>query len=113
MLELMHGAALAMIQASFECPKNDSLAKIANLCYRKAMNVSLTPHYEKLVKTCVESGRYNNASEVMREALRIWEKQHCYEDWLRQQAQSGYEDVLTGKTVKVDSKAGFMKLVKP
>ena len=92
--------------------KNDSLAKIANVCYWLVMNVSLTPHYENLVKTCVDSGRYNNVSEVMREALRVWEKQHCYDDWLRQEAQKGYEDVLTGKTVKVESKADFMKLVK-
>jgi len=76
------------------------------------MNVSLTPHYENLVKQCVDSGRYNNASEVMREALRVWEKQHGYEDWLKEKAQEGYEDVLTGKTVKVKSKADFMKLVK-
>ena len=75
------------------------------------MNVSLTSHYENLVKACVDSGGYNNVSEVMREALRVWGKQHCY-DWLRQEAQKGYGDVLTGKTVKVKSKADFMKQVR-
>ncbi|MGH6871342.1 MAG: type II toxin-antitoxin system ParD family antitoxin [Rhizomicrobium sp.] len=35
------------------------------------MNVSLTPALEKLVKQKVESGLYNNASEVIREALRL------------------------------------------
>ncbi len=35
------------------------------------MNISLTPHLEDLVKGKVESGFYNSASEVMREALRL------------------------------------------
>src|SRR5277367_6746005 len=35
------------------------------------MNVSLTPELEKFVTTKVESGRYNSASEVVREALRL------------------------------------------
>ncbi len=35
------------------------------------MNVSLTPELEKFVSSKVESGRYNSASEVVREALRL------------------------------------------
>ena len=35
------------------------------------MNVSLTPEIDKLVKMKVESGLYNSASEVIREALRL------------------------------------------
>jgi len=35
------------------------------------MNVSLTPALEKLVQQKVQSGLYNNASEVIREALRL------------------------------------------
>jgi antitoxin ParD1/3/4 len=35
------------------------------------MNVSLTPELEKLVKQEVDSGLYNNASEVIRDALRL------------------------------------------
>ena len=76
------------------------------------MNVSLTPHYENMVKQCVDSGRYNNVSEVMREALRVWEKQHCYEEWLLKEAKKGYEDVLTGKTTEVKDEAEFRKIVK-
>ena len=38
------------------------------------MNISLTPHLEKLVQGKVESGLYNSASEVMREALRLMEE---------------------------------------
>jgi antitoxin ParD1/3/4 len=38
------------------------------------MNVSLTPDLEKFVGNKVESGRYNSASEVVREALRLLEE---------------------------------------
>ncbi|MDQ6678562.1 MAG: type II toxin-antitoxin system ParD family antitoxin [Acidobacteriota bacterium] len=38
------------------------------------MNVSLTPELEKFVSGKVESGRYNSASEVVREALRLLEQ---------------------------------------
>jgi antitoxin ParD1/3/4 len=38
------------------------------------MNVSLTPELEKFVSTKVDSGRYNSASEVVREALRLLEE---------------------------------------
>lgn len=38
------------------------------------MNVSLTPELEKFVNAKVDSGRYNSASEVVREALRLLEE---------------------------------------
>ena len=37
------------------------------------MNVSLTPELDSFVAAKVESGRYNSASEVVREALRLLE----------------------------------------
>jgi antitoxin ParD1/3/4 len=37
------------------------------------MNVSLTAELEKFVSAKVDSGRYNSASEVVREALRLLE----------------------------------------
>jgi antitoxin ParD1/3/4 len=37
------------------------------------MNVSLTPELDKFVADKVASGRYNSASEVVREALRLLE----------------------------------------
>ena len=38
------------------------------------MNVSLTPELEKFVSAKVGSGRYNSASEVVREAPRLLEE---------------------------------------
>jgi antitoxin ParD1/3/4 len=40
------------------------------------LNINLTPQLEKLVRKKVESGRYNSASEVVREALRLMETQN-------------------------------------
>ena len=34
-------------------------------------NVSLTPALENFAQTCVKSGRFNNVSEVVRNALRL------------------------------------------
>ncbi|MFN0129390.1 MAG: type II toxin-antitoxin system ParD family antitoxin [Verrucomicrobiales bacterium] len=34
------------------------------------MNVALTAHWEGFIRQMIESGRYNNASEVVRAALR-------------------------------------------
>lgn len=39
------------------------------------MNINLTPELESLVQKKVKSGRYNSASEVVREALRLFEEQ--------------------------------------
>jgi antitoxin ParD1/3/4 len=38
------------------------------------MNVHLTPELEQLVHDKVKTGRYNSASEVVREALRLLEE---------------------------------------
>jgi len=38
------------------------------------MNLSLTPQLESFVRDCAESGEYNNASEVVREALRLFKR---------------------------------------
>jgi antitoxin ParD1/3/4 len=39
------------------------------------MNINLTPQLEELVRQKVNSGLYNSASEVVREALRLLEEQ--------------------------------------
>ena len=44
------------------------------------MNVSLTPELERVVNEKVESGMYQTASEVVREALRLLKER---DDWTR------------------------------
>src|SRR5437870_2977892 len=46
------------------------------------LNVSLTPHFSRFIRNKVKSGRYTDASEVVRDALRRLEQ----EDALQEQA---------------------------
>jgi antitoxin ParD1/3/4 len=50
------------------------LLKIGN---EESMNISLTPKLEGFVKAKVKSGDYNNASEVIREALRVLQEREA------------------------------------
>ena len=70
------------------------------------MNISLTPHLEGLVKNKVDSGLYNSASEVMREALRLLEerdqlRQLRFEE-LRREIQKGID---SGEATPLDMEA--------
>ena len=49
------------------------------------MNVSLTPHFEELVKRKVKSGLYHSSSEVIREALRLLEERDRRLEGLRKE----------------------------
>jgi len=72
------------------------------------MHVSLTPELEARVKAKVESGLYNNASEVVREALRFMETHDelVYEmklARLREQLREGVNQLEHGEGVHLDS----------
>jgi antitoxin ParD1/3/4 len=43
--------------------------------HRTTVNVSLTPELDAFLQSRVESGRYQTTSEVVREALRLLERQ--------------------------------------
>lgn len=77
-------------------------------------NVVLTDHQAQLVDTLVQTGRYQNASEVLREGLRLVE-QHAAEDaaridGLRKAAKLGWNDIGAGRSVDVadDELADFI-----
>jgi antitoxin ParD1/3/4 len=59
------------------------------------MHVSLTPKLDKFVKTKVESGLYNNASEVVREALRLMQE---HEELRRLKLKRLREELTKGET---------------
>ena len=69
------------------------------------MNVSLTPHLEAMVRQRVESGRYNNASEVVRDALRLLEE-HERVEHLRSLLAVGLEQSRRGEVVEFTPETG-------
>jgi len=76
------------------------------------MNVSLTPELEKSVKAKVNSGLYNNASEVIREALRESLKRETENDWLKREAAIGFAQMEAQAVTRVTSEAEFRALVR-
>ena len=77
-------------------------------------NVVLSGHQHELVETLVQSGRYQNASEVLREGLRLIEERDRIEQAkltaLKQAARQGWSDVSAGRYTDVadDELADFV-----
>lgn len=63
------------------------------------MNVSLTPELEKFVGRKVESGLYNNASEVVREGLRLLKEHDEIRLKWREQIERGWLQAQRGEFV--------------
>ncbi len=63
------------------------------------MNVSLTPELERFVDGKVESGLYNNASEVVREGLRLLKEHDEIRVKWREQIERGWLQAQRGEVV--------------
>ena len=58
-------------------------------------NVALGNRYEEFIRKQLESGRYNNASEVVRAGLRMLEDyEDAREKWLREEIPDRYAELL-------------------
>ena len=70
-----------------------------------ARNVSLTAHFAEFLDRNVESGQFSNASEVVREGLRLLEQRQREEalklEALRAAVEVGLEDVRQGRVVRL------------
>jgi len=68
-------------------------------------NVVLSERQQQLVESLVQSGRYQNASEVLREGLRLIEERDRLEDAklkaLKQAVRVGWADVSAGRYADV------------
>ena len=70
------------------------------------MNVSLTPELERLVNEKVESGLYQTASEVVREALRLLKERDYAREQLRGDVQVGFDALTRGEGRTYDKASG-------
>lgn len=69
-------------------------------------NVVLTERQEELIASLVASGKYQNASEVLRTGLRLVERDEklfdARVDAFRSAARIGWDDLDAGRSVEVD-----------
>jgi len=73
------------------------------------MNISLTPELETMIQEKVRSGLYQTASEVVREALRLFqEREQLYAirlEELRKEIAKGIEQLERGEVAPLDIEA--------
>ena len=70
-------------------------------------NVNLTPHFDNFIDASIASGRFSNASEIVREGLRLLEQREQEDkarlDWLRAAAKEGFDAIERGDYAELNS----------
>ena len=79
-------------ESAIRCPRIDSFDWWR---YSQGVNVHLTPELEDLVQSKVKSGRYNSASELVSEALRLLQRR----EEIRERIEEGWQSVRRGELV--------------
>jgi antitoxin ParD1/3/4 len=78
-------------------------------------NINLTDHLDRFVESEVGSGRYGNASEVVREGLRLMERRKQAEQakmkWLRGAVRQGMDEIDRGQGVEFTSMERLEEMV--
>jgi antitoxin ParD1/3/4 len=78
-------------------------------------NINLTEHFDRFVQRQISSGRYGNASEIVREALRVLEEQQQERQVklkaLRQAARQGFDEIDQGKGIPLKSKKAVRQFI--
>jgi len=74
-------------------------------------NVNLTEHFDRFIETRITSGRFSNASEVVREGLRLLEQREREDkaklEWLRGAAKEGFDQLDRGEGIEFESMDEF------
>jgi antitoxin ParD1/3/4 len=73
------------------------------------MNIYLGKHFEEFIRTQVETGRYANASEVVREALRRYEIQEEKLDRLRAMVAEADAQFERGEGIEITDVRAFIE----
>ncbi len=73
----------------------------------KTTSVALGSHFEDFIQSCIQSGRYNNASEVVRSSLRLLEEQEQKMAALRSAIEAGLD---SGIVEDFDSQGYLQKM---
>lgn len=74
----------------------------------RTRNVSLSDQFDSFIATGIEEGRYSNASEVVREGLRLLQQREAEDrakiEWLRGAVQEGVDAIERGEYVTLRSR---------
>ncbi|MBM3524158.1 MAG: type II toxin-antitoxin system ParD family antitoxin [Alphaproteobacteria bacterium] len=83
----------------------------------RTRNVVLTDRYDRLIDNLVKAGRYQNASEVMRDGLRLVEAQELQAaerlKHLRAAVRVGIEQLDAGQGVEIKTLDELLKIMTP
>ena len=78
-------------------------------------NINLTGHLDRFVERQVSSGRYSNASEIVRVALRLLEQDEDERQAklkaLRQAAKKGFDEIDQGKGIVLKGKKAVKQFI--
>lgn len=83
----------------------------------RQLNVSITPHFSKFIREKVKSGRYTNASEVVREALRRFEQEEMLTeqssivdpDNVKEAVLQGFASIERGDFTEINTQADLQR----
>jgi len=74
-------------------------------------SIALNEHFKKFIEKQVNGGRYNNASEVVRAALRLLEDhEESYERWLSAEIPGRYKELTERPEMGVSLEDAFARL---
>src|SRR5216683_78998 len=89
------------------CPRKETIMP--------TRNINLTEHFDHFVERQVSSGRYSNASEIVREALRLLEEQEQEREAklkaLRLAAKQGFDEIDQGKGIVLNGKKAVNQFI--
>ena len=94
---------------------HDRTGRIEGMREMPTRNVVLTDHHEEVIDKLVKSGRYQNASEVLRDGLRLVEQREAEEaaklEALREAARIGFQDIDEGRFehIRADELRGYLE----
>ncbi len=78
--------------------------------------ITLTEHFDNFISSGIEEGHYNDASEVVREGLRLLEQRQAEDrakiEWLRGAAQESIDSLERGEGksfASIDELAGHIR----
>jgi antitoxin ParD1/3/4 len=79
-------------------------------------NVNLTEHLDRFIQKRVTTGHFSNASEVVREGLRLLEQREQEDKakltWLRNAAKEGFDAIEGGDSITLRSKRAIQDFLR-